>query len=95
MSVLWDLFEITINFIQGFIMILFAHSYLGDKNDKRFLKSSGVLLAKNPHLRTTKKNKSSHGYGTKIICDIARKYHGKYDFYEEEGFFCCSVTLKK
>lgn len=53
------------------------------------------VLAKNPHLRTTKKNKSSHGYGTKIICDIARKYHGKYDFYEEEGFFCCSVTLKK
>ena len=53
------------------------------------------VLANNPHLRTTKKNKSSHGYGTKIIRDIARKYHGKYDFYEEEGFFCCSVTLKK
>lgn len=43
MSTLWDLFEITVNFFQGFIMIFFAHSYLGDKNDKIFLKSSGVL----------------------------------------------------
>ena len=43
MRVLWDLFEITINFFQGFIMIFFAHSYLENKNDKRFFKSSGVL----------------------------------------------------
>lgn len=43
MSVLWDLFEITVNFFQGFIMIFFTHSYLGDKNGRRFLKSSGVL----------------------------------------------------
>lgn len=53
------------------------------------------VLKKNPSLKTTKKEKSSHGYGTKIIRDIARKYHGKCDFYEKDGFFCCSVTLKK
>lgn len=53
------------------------------------------VLKKNPTLKTTKREKSSHGYGTKIIRDIARKYHGKCDFYEEDGFFCCSVTLKK
>ncbi len=53
------------------------------------------VLKKNPALKTTKKEKSSHGYGTKIIRDIARKYHGKCDFYEEDEFFCCSVTLKK
>ena len=53
------------------------------------------VLKKNPALKTTKKEKSSHGYGTKIIRDIARKYHGKCDFYEEDGFFCCSVTLRK
>ena len=53
------------------------------------------VLKKNPTLKTTKKEKSSHGYGTKIIRDIARKYHGKCDFYEEDEFFCCSVTLKK
>ena len=53
------------------------------------------VLKKNPTLKTTKKEKSSHGYGTKIIRDIARKYHGKCDFYEEDNFFCCSVTLKK
>jgi hypothetical protein len=43
MSVLWDLFEITVNFFQGFIMVFFAHSYLGDKNNRKFLKSSGFL----------------------------------------------------
>jgi hypothetical protein len=26
---------------------------------------------------------------------IAKKYHGKCDFYEEDSFFCCSVTLRK
>ncbi len=49
------------------------------------------VLRKNPALKTIKKKKSSYGYGTKIICDIARKYHGKYDFYEEDEFFCCVV----
>lgn len=53
------------------------------------------VLKRNPALKTTKRERSSHGYGTKIIRDIARKYHGKCDFYEEDGFFCCSVTLKK
>lgn len=53
------------------------------------------VLKRNPALKTTKREKSSHGYGTKIIRDIARKYHGKCDFYEEDGFFCCSVTLRK
>lgn len=53
------------------------------------------VLKKNPSLRTTKKKKSEHGYGTRIIRDISRKYHGKCDFYEDEQFFCCMVTLKK
>ncbi|MCM1271199.1 MAG: GHKL domain-containing protein [Ruminococcus flavefaciens] len=53
------------------------------------------VLTKNPYLRTIKKDKDVHGYGTKIIRDIARKYQGKCDFYEEDSFFCCSVTLKK
>lgn len=44
MSVLWDLFEITVNFFQGFIMMFFAYVYLGDKNDRKFLKSGGVLF---------------------------------------------------
>ena len=44
MSVLWDLFEIAVNFFQGFIMTFFAYAYLGDKNNRKFLKSSGVLF---------------------------------------------------
>lgn len=53
------------------------------------------VVTKNPYLHTIKKYKDVHGYGTKIIHDIARKYKGKCDFYEEDSFFCCSVTLKK
>lgn len=53
------------------------------------------VLTRNPYLHTVKKDKDVHGYGTKIIRDIARKYQGKCDFYEEDNFFCCSVTLKK
>lgn len=44
MKVLWDLFEITVNFFQGFIMVYFEYYYLGDKRGYKFLKSSGVLF---------------------------------------------------
>lgn len=33
--------------------------------------------------------------GTKIICNIAKKYRDKCDFYEKEEFFCCMASLKK
>ena len=36
-----------------------------------------------------------HGAGTLIVGDIAKKYEGIYDVYEESGFFCCNVLLNK
>ena len=51
------------------------------------------VLEKNPELNSTKKNKKVSGYGTKIIKDLAEKYHGKCDFYERESLFCCLVIL--
>ncbi len=51
------------------------------------------VLGTNPLLKTTKKDKQNHGLGTEIIKDIANKYNGRYDFYEIDNTFCCSVSL--
>lgn len=51
------------------------------------------VLSANPDLQTTKKSKNSHGYGTKIIRDIAESYNGHCDFYEEDDMFCCLAVL--
>ncbi|MBQ6678141.1 MAG: GHKL domain-containing protein [Clostridia bacterium] len=52
------------------------------------------VLKSNPNLETTKKGRESHGFGTKIIRQIADKYNGTTDFYDAEGGrFCCSVVV--
>lgn len=53
------------------------------------------VLNENPKLTTTKIDKQEHGYGTKIIQDISRKYRGNCDYYEEDSLFCCDVSLRK
>lgn len=49
MNVLWEVFEIAVNFYQGFIMIFFAFSYLNNDSDNRFINGPnlffGVLLS--------------------------------------------------
>lgn len=59
-----------------------------------FVKNSvrGSVLASNPTLKTSKSG-AGHGFGTKIVGDIARKYHGMVDYYEDGDFFCCNVSL--
>lgn len=52
------------------------------------------VLNINPQLKTTKSDKQNHGLGTAIIKDIACKYNGRYDFYEIDNTFCCSVILE-
>lgn len=51
------------------------------------------VLNNNPDLISDKFDKNAHGYGTKIIRDIAAKYSGFADFYEENDFFCCNVII--
>lgn len=60
-----------------------------------FMKNSisDSVLKENPKLVTDKKDKLRHGYGTKIIKELAEKHHGFADFYEDNGFFCCNVLL--
>ncbi len=52
------------------------------------------VLDKNPEMKTTKSDEGGHGYGKRIINDIAEKYNGSCDFYEEDGMFCCHVILE-
>ena len=51
------------------------------------------VLEFNPELRSSKKDAKNHGYGTVIIREIAAKYRGFADFYEESGEFCCNVVM--
>ena len=52
------------------------------------------VLKSNPGLETTNPDKLSHGYGMKIIREIAEKYYGTTDWYDtDDGRFCCSAVL--
>ncbi len=51
------------------------------------------VIQTNPTLETTKKNKSEHGMGTKIIRDIVKKYDGMIQFFERDNNFCCHILL--
>lgn len=52
------------------------------------------VLNTNPKLLTTKQGKKLHGFGTKILNDISKKYGGRCDFYEKEKIFCCKIILR-
>ena len=41
-NILWETFEIAVNFYQAFMIIYFTFSYLGDKKKRKLLKSSGL-----------------------------------------------------
>lgn len=51
------------------------------------------VLQNNKELKTTKKSKSSHGYGTKIIAKIVSDYNGMVDYFEEFDMFGIQVIL--
>ncbi len=52
------------------------------------------VLESNPELLSTKENPAEHGCGVKIIREIAAKYDGRSDFYDQDGMFCCAVYLR-
>lgn len=51
------------------------------------------VLEKNPELASGKTERDSHGVGVNQIKQIVEKYHGMYDFYEEDGYFCVGVFI--
>lgn len=56
---------------------------------------SESVLTNNPELKTTKTNSEGiHGFGTKSVDMIVKKYSGMIDYYENEGKeFCCDILL--
>lgn len=42
-SVLFNVFEILINIFEGFVLMYFEYSYLGDKRNRTLLKSPGAF----------------------------------------------------
>lgn len=52
------------------------------------------VLLKNPNLKTTKSDKSVHGFGIESVKMLAKKYNGITDFMEEDGYFRSEVWLK-
>lgn len=55
---------------------------------------AGSVLDENPKLKTSKKDKSAHGYGIRSIKNIAEKYNGSVDFLEENGYFSTEIWLE-
>ena len=53
------------------------------------------ILLNNPDFKTSKKDKSEHGFGIKSIKQIAHKYDGSIEFKEENGMFIAEVWLNK
>lgn len=52
------------------------------------------VLDENPKLKTSKKDKSAHGYGLRSIRNIAEKYGGSVNSLEESGCFITEIWLE-
>lgn len=52
------------------------------------------VLEENPKLHSTKSTEEGeHGFGVNRIKEITERYHGIYDIYEENNYFCFSVFI--
>ena len=51
------------------------------------------ILKTNPYLYTTKTSLLKHGYGISILKEIAAKYDGTADFFEENSYFIAQIVL--
>lgn len=51
------------------------------------------VLSKNPKLKTSKNDPNEHGFGITTIREIAEKYDGTADFYEDNGYFIAQIVL--
>ena len=60
---------------------------------KNSIRSS--VIQSNPKLKTTKAQKQEHGFGIKIIKEIAEKYNGRCDHYEQDNVFCLHIILQR
>jgi len=89
------------NAIEAELKIDQADRYIGfeiltdDATMNIFLKNRILepVLENNVEMGTTKSNFKNHGFGTKIVSKIVKKYNGFIDYSEEDNFFCCNIRL--
>lgn len=55
---------------------------------------SKSVLDSNPELLSSKQEKNHHGFGVKQIKELAEKYGGQVEFFEEDGYFCACVMIE-
>lgn len=75
--------RLTITKYNAYYTICVENSYMGKKSLKE---SVGALIS-------TKSDKAPHGYGTRIISDIAQKYDGNYSWEAQESRFISTVIM--
>ena len=75
--------DITITTKMNYLSIV-----IGNSINKSVLKENGSLA-------TSKTDKEKHGFGIQSIKQIAEKYSGMVDFYEQNNMFFADVMLKK
>lgn len=75
--------DITITTKMNYLSII-----IGNKIEKSVLQS-------NSSLETSKQNKEKHGFGIQSVKQIADKYYGMTDFYEQDNMFYADIMLKK
>ena len=75
--------RLTITKYNAYYTICVENSYMGKKSLKE---SVGAL-------NSTKSDKAPHGYGTRIISDIAQKYDGNYPWEAQESRFISTVIM--
>ena len=49
----------------------------------------------NKNMKTSKANKTEHGFGMKNITQIVRKYDGMIKCFPDRKMFCCDILLKR
>lgn len=54
---------------------------------------AGSVLSSNPFLRTSKSDQILHGYGTKNIRRIVRRYGGAIKYFEKDNVFMCDIFI--
>jgi hypothetical protein len=52
-----------------------------------------TVLSDNPKLSTTKKEKSTHGFGIKSVKDTVNTYNGTVDFFEKDNVFNVHIMI--
>lgn len=67
-------------------------NYVVIKTENSILKS---VLDSNPQLVTTKSDSDENGFGIISVKEIASRYDGRAEFYEDNGYFTAEVWLKK